>query len=93
MVLPLTPMTLVLLTRWSMASSRRLFGTWMTACKVSHVDEAVNEAFIERVRQEFEEIFEDGSGKMKVTRGKVHDFLGMTLDYNTDGLLLSLIHI
>jgi len=56
-------------------------------CKVSHVDEAVNEAFIERVRQEFEEIFEDGSGKMKVTRGKVHDFLGMTLDYNTDGLL------
>ena len=36
-------------------------------CKVNHVDEAMNEAFIERVRQEFEEIFEDGSGKMKVT--------------------------
>jgi hypothetical protein len=33
--------------------------------------------------QEYESIFTDGSGKMKVARGKVHKYLGMTLDFAT----------
>lgn len=30
-------------------------------------------------------VFEDGSGKMKVSRGKIHKYLGMTLDYSIKG--------
>ncbi len=36
---------------------------------------------IKYLRQEYESIFEDGSGAMTVSRGKVHKYLGMTLDY------------
>ena len=36
-------------------------------------------------RQEYEIIFEDGLGKMTVSRGKVHKYLGMTLDYTVRG--------
>jgi hypothetical protein len=31
--------------------------------------------------QQYESIFEDGSGQMTVSRGRVHKYLGMTLDY------------
>ena len=37
------------------------------------------------LRKEYESIFEDGSGKMTVSRGKVHKYLGMTLDYIVPG--------
>jgi hypothetical protein len=40
---------------------------------------------IEWLRQEYESIFEDGSGQMTVNRGKVHTYLGMTLDYTVRG--------
>ena len=33
---------------------------------------------IEYLRKEYKSIFEDGSGKMTVKRGKVHEYLGMT---------------
>ena len=55
-------------------------------CKLSHVDPNVNTDLINTLRDEYESIFEDGSGKMKVTRGKLHDYLGMQLDYRTDGV-------
>ena len=54
-------------------------------CKLSHVDTKINDGFIETLRDEYESIFEDGSGKMKVSRGKVHEYLGMTLDYSVKG--------
>ena len=38
---------------------------------------------IKWLRAEYESIFEDGSGVMKVHRGKVHKYLGMTLDFTT----------
>ena len=56
-------------------------------CKISHADATVNDRLIETLRKEFEVIFEDGSGKMKVTRGEVHDFLGMTMDYRNPGVV------
>ena len=37
------------------------------------------------IRQEYESIFEDGSGKMAVSRVKVQKYLGMTLDYTVCG--------
>ncbi len=52
-------------------------------CKLSHVDPKANDKLIGAFREEYESIFEDGSGKMKVSRGKVHEYLGMTLDYCT----------
>jgi hypothetical protein len=40
---------------------------------------------IDWLRQEYESIFEDGSGTMTVSRGRVHKYLGMTLDYTVCG--------
>ena len=37
--------------------------------------------------EECESIFTDGTGKMKVARGKVHTYLGMTLDFTTPKLV------
>ena len=36
-------------------------------------------------RKEYESIFEDGSGKMNVKRGKVHEYLRTTIDYCEPG--------
>ena len=54
-------------------------------CKLSHRRSKVNDWMIKWLRQEYESIFEDGSGKMTVSRGKVHKYLGMTLDYTVRG--------
>jgi hypothetical protein len=35
----------------------------------------------EYLRQEYESIFEDGSGAMTVIRGNIHEYLGLILDY------------
>ena len=40
---------------------------------------------IKWLRQEYENIFEEGLGNMAVSRGKVHKYLGMTLDYTVRG--------
>ena len=53
-------------------------------CKLSGV-KSTNDALIEALRSEGERIFYDGTGQMTVSRGKVHKFLGMTLDYTTKG--------
>jgi hypothetical protein len=39
-------------------------------CLISHLDEKVNDKFIDELREEYESIFEDGSGKMKVSRAR-----------------------
>jgi hypothetical protein len=54
-------------------------------CKLSHRKTKVMDRMIEHLRQEYERIFEDGSGAMTVSRGKVHKYLGMTLDYTVRG--------
>jgi hypothetical protein len=53
--------------------------------KLSHVDTGVQDEFIEVLREEYEQIFEDGSGKMTVSRGKKHTYLGMQLDFSIAG--------
>jgi hypothetical protein len=54
-------------------------------CKLSHRKSKVMDKMIEWLRQEYESIFEDGSGQMTLSRGKVHKYLGMTLDYTIRG--------
>jgi hypothetical protein len=56
-------------------------------CKISHVSEKVVDEVIAWLRKQYESIFEDGSGKMKVSNGKVHQYLGMTLDFTTKNLV------
>jgi hypothetical protein len=43
---------------------------------LSHVDPKINGQFIDTPREEYENIFEDESGK----------YLGMDLDFSTDGV-------
>ena len=55
-------------------------------CKISHVKSSVNDDIIAWLRQEYKSIFTDGSGRMKVARGRVHIYVyvGMTLDFTVD---------
>ena len=57
-------------------------------CKISHVSAKVNDDTIKWLRQDYESIFTDGSGEMKVARGKVHKYLGMQLDFATPGVVI-----
>jgi hypothetical protein len=63
----------------------------MTICfhiddyKLSHRKKTVMDRMIGYRRQEYEIIFEDGSGAVTVSRGKIHKYLGMTLDYSVPG--------
>jgi hypothetical protein len=54
-------------------------------CKLSHRKKTVMDRMIGYLQQEYESIFEDGSGAMTVSRGKIHKYLGMTLDYSVPG--------
>ena len=54
-------------------------------CKISHEVPQVIDETIKWLKAEYERIFEDGSGEMKVHRGKVHKYLGMSLDFTNKG--------
>jgi hypothetical protein len=72
-------------------ANKTVDGTQMTICfhaddcKLSHHSSRANNNIIDWLRQEYESIFEDGSGKMTVSRGRVHKYLGMTSDYTVRG--------
>ena len=51
-------------------------------CKISHLSTKVVDDTIEWLRDDYKVIFEDGMGAMKVHQGKVHDYIGMVLDYS-----------
>ncbi len=48
----------------------------------------MNNSIIAWLRQEYESIFTDVSGKMKVARGRVHVYVGMTLDFTVDRVVM-----
>ncbi len=54
-------------------------------CKISHKSSAVIDNMIAWLRTEYESIFKDGLGQMKVNRGKIHNYLGMSLDFSHKG--------
>ena len=51
--------------------------------KISHISKKIVNNIIEWLWKNYESIFEDGSGKMKVSCGKVHKYLGMMFDFTT----------
>ena len=46
----------------------------------SHVDKHVNDQFLAWLEEKYGE-----HGRVKLTRGKIHEFLGMTLDFSAQG--------
>jgi hypothetical protein len=71
--------------------NKMIGGDQMTICfhvddfKLSHRKTKVMDSMIEYLRHEYESFFEDGSGAMTVSRGKIHTYLCMTLDYTVRG--------
>ncbi len=57
-------------------------------CKISHVSAKVNKDTISWLRRDYESIFTDGSGEMKVARGKVHKYLGIKLEFTNVGVVI-----
>jgi hypothetical protein len=49
--------------------------------EASHVITKVMDQMIKYLRQDYETIFKDGTSEMVVSGGKIHKYLGMTLDY------------
>ena len=56
-------------------------------CKLSHVSPQVLDDTM-WLQQDYESIFEDGNGAMKVARGKKHKYLGMNIDFSTKGQVI-----
>jgi hypothetical protein len=54
-------------------------------CKLSHRKKTVIDRMIGYLWQEYESIFVDGSGAVTVSRGKIHKYIGMTLEYSVPG--------
>ncbi len=66
-----------------MVNGKQLTILWhVDDLKASHVEEKVLDEFIEWVRKKYED---PGITKLKPSRGKVHDYLGIILDYSEDG--------
>ncbi len=53
---------------------------------MSHKLARVVDKAIKWLRQDYESIFEDGSGAIVVYQGLVHRYLGMTIDYSIKGV-------
>ena len=49
--------------------------------KVSHESETVISRMKKWLNKTYEIIFEDGSGKKKISRSKIHEYLSMTLNF------------
>jgi hypothetical protein len=62
-------------------ANKKVHGHQMTICfhvdecKLSHISSKANDQMIKWLKQEYESIFDDGSGKMSVSRGKVHTYI------------------
>ena len=54
-----------------------------TIAKSCTSSQKVIDTTIKWLKRDYESIFEDGSGEMTVHRGKIHKYLGMTLDFTT----------
>ena len=53
--------------------------------KISHQNENVVTRMITWLRKTYEVLFDDRTGAMIVHRGRVHEYLGMSLDFTTAG--------
>jgi hypothetical protein len=75
----------------SCVANKKIEGEQMTICfhvddcKLSHRKTKVIYSMIGYIRQEYESIFKDGSVAMTASRGNIHKYIGMTLDYTVRG--------
>jgi hypothetical protein len=53
-------------------------------CNILHLIPKVVDKTIEWLQSECKNVFEDGTGQMKVHCGKTHKYLGMSLDFGHD---------
>ena len=53
--------------------------------KVIHVDARVVTKISVRIQKTYERLFDDGLGAMKLKHGKIHEYLGMQLDFSVAG--------
>jgi hypothetical protein len=53
--------------------------------KVSYRKASVVTRMANWFKQTYQHLFDDGSGVMEISRGKLHEYLGMTLDYTVPG--------
>lgn len=53
--------------------------------KISHKAEKTVTRMVTWLKRTYERMFDDGSGAMKICRGKLHEYLGMTIDYRVKG--------
>jgi hypothetical protein len=51
-------------------------------CKILHITSKVVDKTIEWLQSEFNDVFKDGTGQMKVHCGKTHKYLGMSFDFS-----------
>jgi hypothetical protein len=64
-----------------LVNGKQLTVSWhVDDLKVSHVDPHIVTEFLNWVKQTYGQI-----GEVKITRGKIHDYLGMRLDYTQEG--------
>jgi hypothetical protein len=56
-------------------------------CKILHLDPKVVDYTIAWLCDEYKSVFTNGSGMMKVARGKVHKYLAMMLDFATSKIV------
>ena len=69
-----------------MVNGKQLTVVWhVDDLKVSHVSSDVVTKMADWLKSTYERLFDDGSGEMKICRGKIHEYLGMTLDFTIDG--------
>lgn len=60
--------------------------TWhIDDLKISHLLSKVVDRMITWLRGKYETLFSDCTGAMKVRRGKIHEYVRMTLDFSTRG--------
>jgi hypothetical protein len=53
--------------------------------KISHVKPAVVTRMVNWLKRTYQQIFDDKTRGMRMSRGKVHEYLGMTLDFTVSG--------
>ena len=53
--------------------------------KVSHKKYQVVSRMVKWLKAKYEQLFEDSSSAMTITHGKIHDYLGMQLDFSMPG--------
>jgi hypothetical protein len=70
-----------------MVQGKQLTVVWhVDDLKVSHdVSTAIITKMADWLKSTYQRLFEDGSGEMSIALGKIHEYLGITLDFTVPG--------